>query len=337
MSSKKGKTTNVPILEISKLSIGYDKKPILKDLSFKAFKGEVLFVMGRNGSGKSTLLKTLSNLIKPLSGSIHIKGKQIKDFSPLSFAKEVSVLLTERPNLGSMKVKEVLSLGRFPYTNFWGSISVEDKSIINDIIDILKIKDLANKTYDTLSDGQKQKILLGRTLAQDTPIIILDEPTSFLDIPRKIEFLENLKFLAREKNKTIILSSHDWDLALKASHSLLFIGKNGKFKKGLPEDFYFNEDFKSFLIKEDFKISNHVLRESIFQVGGLNIKLNIEDQFEKELIFKALEKRKSLLQKVNDSFIISKKRNGSFLIQGTHTHSIKLNELSKIIEHLSSF
>ena len=92
-----------------------------------------------------------------------------------------------------------------------------------------------------------------------------------------------------------------------------------------------------FSYKEDFKISNHVLRESIFQVGGLNIKLNIEDQFEKELIFKALEKRKSLLQKVNDSFIISKKRNDSFLIQGTHTHSIKLNELSKIIEHLSSF
>ena len=330
-------TSNGPILEISKLSIGYEKKPILKDLSFKAFKGEVLCIMGSNGSGKSTLLKTLSHLIDPLSGSIKIKGKKIESFSPLDFAKEVSVLLTERPSLGSMKVKEVLSLGRFPYTSFWGSMSLADESIIDDIIDLLKIRNLINKTYDTLSDGQKQKVLLGRTLAQDTPIIILDEPTSFLDIPRKVEFLENLKFLAKEKNKMIILSSHDWDLALKASHSLLFIGKDGKFKKGFPEDFYFNKEFKGFLIKEDFKISNQISRGSTFQAGGLNIKLNIENQFEKELIFKALEKRKSLLQKVKSSFIISKEVNSPFLIQGTNTPSTKLSEISKVIEHLSAF
>tara|TARA_Y100001970_G_scaffold256080_1_gene333413 strand:- start:140 stop:1150 length:1011 start_codon:yes stop_codon:yes gene_type:complete len=335
--SSKISSTNEPILEVSKLSIGYDKKPILKDLSFKAFKGEILFVMGGNGSGKSTLLKTLSNLIPPLSGSITIRGKKVNDFSPVNFAKELSVLLTERPSLGSMKVKEVLSLGRFPYTSFWGSMKLEDKSIINDVVDLLKIKNLINKTYDTLSDGQKQKVLLGRTLAQDTPIIILDEPTSFLDIPRKIEFLENLKLLAKEKNKMIILSSHDWDLALKASHSLLFIGKNGISKKGFPEDFYFKKDFKAFLEDEGFQVSDETSHNSIFQVGGLNIKLNIEDQFEKDLTLKALEKRKLLLGKENNSFIISKKKNHPFFIEGMNGPSLKINEISEIIEYLKGF
>ena len=330
-------TPSKSILEISKLSIGYNKTPILKDLSFQAFAGEILFVMGGNGSGKSTLLKTLSNLILPLSGSISLNGKKLKDYSPLDFAKETSVLLTERPNLNSMKIKEVLALGRFPYTSFWGSMGSEDKNIINEVVELLKIQLLINKSYDTLSDGQKQKVLLGRTLTQDTPLIILDEPTSFLDIPRKTEFLENLKFLAREKNKMIILSSHDWEFALKASHSLLFIGKNGKYKKGFTEDFYFKSDFKNFLKDEGFKVSNETSHDSDFQAGGLNIKLNIEDQFEKDLTLKAFEKRNSLLKKVDGSFIISKKKDHPFFIQGTNGPSIKINEISKIIEHLSSF
>ncbi len=325
------------VLEISKLSIGYDKKPILEDLNLKAFKGEILFVMGSNGSGKSTLLKTLSNLIPPLSGSVSLSGRKLKDFSSLGFAKEISILLTERPNLSSMKVKEVLALGRFPYTSFWGSLGLKDENIINEVIELLKIQNLINKNYDTLSDGQKQKVLLGRTLTQDTPLIILDEPTSFLDIPRKIEFLENLKFLAKEKNKMIILSSHDWDFALKASHSLLFIGKDGKYKKGFPEDFYFNKDFKDFLINEGFNISNELSHNSTFKAGGLKIKLNFEDRVEKELTFKALDKRATFLKKIDNSFIISKKKDQPFLIQGTNISSTKINEVSEIIEYLSKF
>ena len=327
--------TAEPVLEISKLSIGYNKKPILKDLNLKAFKGEILFVMGSNGSGKSTLLKTLSNLIPPLSGSVSLSGRKLKDFSSLGFAKEISILLTERPNLSSMKVKEVLALGRFPYTSFWGSLGSKDENIINEVIELLKIQNLINKNYDTLSDGQKQKVLLGRTLTQDTPLIILDEPTSFLDIPRKIEFLENLKFLAKEKNKMIILSSHDWDFALKASHSLLFIGKDGKYKKGFPEDFYFNKDFKDFLINEGFNISNELSHDSTFKAGGLKIKLNFEDRVEKELTFKALDKRATFLKKIDNSFIISKKKDQPFLIQGTTISSTKINEVSEIIDYLS--
>ena len=117
---------------------------LIKDLEkfAKNIKGEILFVMGSNGSGKSTLLKTLSKLIPPLSGSISLRGKKLKDFTSLDFAKETSVLLTERPNLNSMKVKEVLALGRFPYTSFWGSLNSKDENIINEVIELLKIQNL---------------------------------------------------------------------------------------------------------------------------------------------------------------------------------------------------
>ena len=321
------------ILEIDNLSIGYDKKPLFENLSFNTSEGQILFVMGSNGSGKSTLLKTLSNLTPPLSGSISLKGKETRDYSSIDFAKKVSVLLTDKPNLNVMNVKEVISLGRFPHTSFWGSLNTKDKKIIDETIELLKLQHLTKKNYNTLSDGQKQKVLLGRTLVQNSPLIILDEPTSFLDVPRKNEFSEILKFLVEKQNKTIILSSHDWDFALKNAHSLLFLGADGHYKKGLPEDFYFNQDFRDFLEKENFKIPEEASNQSDFQIGSLSIRLNFENHFEKKLTIKAIEKRASLVDSVDKSFIISKKENDDFYIKENNGPQIKVQGLSDLLDH----
>ena len=197
------------------LSIGYgNDKIIFSDISFAAAEGDLIALLGVNGIGKSTLLRTISGLQKSVSGRILIEGKELQSLSVQERAKLISIVLTERIFVDNISVKEFITLGRAPYTNWLGKLSQEDADEIERVIAIMKIEKLQHQLFNRISDGEKQKILIARALCQQTPVIILDEPTAFLDFKNKKDILELLSSIAKEMKKTVILSTHDIDAAL---------------------------------------------------------------------------------------------------------------------------
>lgn len=189
-------------------------------------KGELTCLLGPNGAGKSTLLKTLSGFIPPMAGEISIFGKPLADYSERDLSKLIGVVLTDRLNVENLSVEQLIGLGRSPYTNFWGALQEIDKKRVEESIALVGIENLRGRMVDTLSDGERQKTLIAKTLAQETPIIFLDEPTAFLDFPSKVEMMTLLKRLANENDKTIFLSTHDLELALQISDNIWLIDKN---------------------------------------------------------------------------------------------------------------
>lgn len=232
---------NGAILKAKNLTIGYHvdgnlQKALLSGLNFNVYQGDMICLMGPNGCGKTTLFRALSGLNKQLHGEITINDRLIDLYSPVEMASLVSVVLTDKIEVSDLTVKDIVTLGRYPYTNFWGQLSKKDKIKIEEAIKILNLELLADCFYEKLSDGQKQKVLIARALAQDTPILILDEPTTFLDIPKKMEIMQILKKISREKNVAVLFSSHDWDLVLETSTKVWLINENGELVDGMPED-----------------------------------------------------------------------------------------------------
>ena len=168
-------------------------------------------LLGPNGAGKSTLLKTLTAFIPLFKGYLH-RGKSLKDYSAPELAKVIGVVLTEKLSISNMTVEELISMGRSPYTGFWGKMSEYDKMAVEESINLVNINNLRGRMVQTLSGGERQKVMIAKALAQETPVIFLDEPTAFLDYPSKVEILpETLKRLAIEKDKTVFLSTHDME------------------------------------------------------------------------------------------------------------------------------
>lgn len=188
-------------------------------------KGQLTCLLGPNGAGKSTLLKTLSGFIPPMTGEIYIFGKPLADYSERDLSKLIGVVLTDRLNVENLSVEQLIGLGRSPYTNFWGALQEIDKKRVEESIALVGIENLRGRMVDTLSDGERQKTMIAKTLAQETPIIFLDEPTAFLDFPSKVEMMTLLKRLANENDKTIFLSTHDLELALQISDNIWLIDK----------------------------------------------------------------------------------------------------------------
>lgn len=216
------------MLQSHHLTIGYKKNAkeeiaICKNINFEIYKGEIICLLGRNGSGKSTLLKTLGKLIQPLSGNLKIDGSNFKDLTSIDFAKNIALVLTEALPQNTLTVYETIALGRQPYTNWLGKIKPEDKKIIETALKLTEIKDLTDKYVHQLSDGQLQRVMIARALAQDTPVILLDEPTSHLDIHHKLNIFKILKEISQQTQKTILISTHEINLALKHANRLLLI------------------------------------------------------------------------------------------------------------------
>ncbi|HLP50872.1 MAG TPA: ABC transporter ATP-binding protein [Chitinophagales bacterium] len=202
-------------LKAQNLNIGYGSdKVVFRDISFAAAEGEMVALLGVNGIGKSTLLRTLSGLQKSVGGDITIGEKNLNDLPVQERARLISIVLTERIFIDNILVKEFVALGRMPYTNWLGKLSDEDNAGVQRVISIMKIDKLAGKLFNELSDGEKQKVLIARALCQQTPVIILDEPTAFLDFRNKKEILELLSSIARELKKIVILSTHDVEASL---------------------------------------------------------------------------------------------------------------------------
>ncbi|CCQ93359.1 ABC transporter related [[Clostridium] ultunense Esp] len=218
------------------LKVGYQQRIVVDDINIDLSRGEILCLLGPNGCGKSTILKTIIDHIKRLDGSITVLGKDLNVLSNKDRAKEMSIVLTEKISPEMMTAEEVVATGRYPYTNHFGKLTDEDWKIINESIEIVDGQSLRHKEFKALSDGEKQRVMIARAICQESDIMVLDEPTSFLDIRFKIDLLNILGKLSLDKNKTIIMSLHEIDLVPKIADKVLLI-KNGKiYKYGTPED-----------------------------------------------------------------------------------------------------
>lgn len=198
------------------IQVGYsENQPVFSNINFAAEGGDMIALLGVNGIGKSTLLRTLSGLQQPLQGSITVSGKNLASTSAAEKAQLVSVVLTEKLVIDNMSVRSLITLGRSPYTGWLGQISEADEKIVEDIITLLKLEKLHHKNLNQLSDGERQKVLIARALCQQTPLIILDEPTAFLDFRNKRDILATLQSICECMGKTVILSTHDIETALE--------------------------------------------------------------------------------------------------------------------------
>jgi iron complex transport system ATP-binding protein len=213
------------ILKADNLSIGYKTKKteavIAPNINFELEKGQLIGLVGANGIGKSTLLRTLIKVQPNLFGSIILNGKDLKTINNVELAKQLSIVLTESLTSKNLSVYELVALGRHPYTNWVGNLSESDTTIINNALHLVNITDLKDKKCYELSDGQLQKVMLTRALAQDTDIIVLDEPTTHLDMYHKAYILKLLQKLTKETGKTILFSSHEIDLAIQLCDTIM--------------------------------------------------------------------------------------------------------------------
>lgn len=235
------------ILEIKDLSIGYTQQaPLCEHIEFSLKKGEILALMGVNGSGKSTFLKTLMGLIPEQKGEILIQGKTLNSFSKAQLAQRMAVVLTDRVWVKDMEVAELIAYGRYPHTSWLGSLKEEDKRIIQKSIEKVGLLGFEKRKLGTLSDGEAQRVMLARGLAQETELLILDEPTSHLDIPNKILMMQLLQKLAHEHDKTIIYSTHELDFARKAADRVFLFTSNKTYYLGDPN----SAESEHFFIKQ---------------------------------------------------------------------------------------
>ena len=242
------------IVQLDRLSIGYsqklDKKVVAQDISVDLHAGELVCLLGPNGAGKSTLMRTISGAQKPLGGQVLLDGNSVHEMSAPQLARKLSLVLTERVQAGMLTAYEVVGLGRYPHTNWAGKLTDYDHQIINWSIKMVGADELAGRVLAELSDGERQKIMVARSLAQEPQVMILDEVTAFLDLPRRVEIMHLLRSLAHSTDKAILLSTHDMDLALRSADRLWLLPKGGKLHVGAPEDLVLNGSFEEVFSSE---------------------------------------------------------------------------------------
>lgn len=219
------------IISLSHLSVGYSlSHPVIYDIDLELKSGQLSCLIGENGIGKSTLLKTLTGFLPKLKGSVLFDNRDITSFSQRELARQVSIVLTQKPDVQNLTIEEIIGLGRSPYTGFFGRLRIDDRIVVNDAIATMGIEKLRGRMIQTLSDGERQKVMIAKALAQETPVILLDEPTAFLDFPSKAETFQSLQRMAHERDKLILLSTHDLELAVRFADSLLEV-KEGTLKE----------------------------------------------------------------------------------------------------------
>lgn len=230
---------NVPALILSNLAIGYadggSKRQIVDNIDVRLYSGELVSLVGLNGAGKSTLLRTISAFQQPLSGKIEYCGCErcVNDASQLS--RHLAIVLTGREPIYNLSVREVVAMGRMPYTGFFGLNSSRDKRAVDEAMELLGISSLSNRMIDTLSDGERQKAMIAKAVAQETPVILLDEPTAFLDFASRVSLMQALRTLAKEQGKAVLLSTHDLELALRLSDRLWLMDKKKMYAGSVEE------------------------------------------------------------------------------------------------------
>lgn len=231
------------------LSVGYDS-PLIKDICFNVRRGEIMTLIGPNASGKSTILKTIAGYLRRQGGKVIISGTEEDELLPKERAKKLAVVLTDRIKPDMMTCRDVVETGRYPYTGYFGVLSDADKAAAQRAVETVDIADFADRDFNAISDGQRQRVMLARAICQEPEILILDEPTSYLDIHHKIYFLEILRRLADEKKLAVIVSMHELELAGKIADHAVCINGGRVVKQGLPAEVFTEE-----VIRDVFDIS----------------------------------------------------------------------------------
>jgi iron complex transport system ATP-binding protein len=248
-------SSDLTLLHTRDLQTGYlsgSRRTVITQgpLDLEILAGQLICLLGPNGAGKSTLLRTLAGLQPALQGSIEIEGEATKRLTPVQLAKKVSLVLTDRVASSNLTVYSLVALGRYPYSSWLGLLSEADKSVIEWAVSMTGIESLIDRKMHTLSDGENQKVMLARALAQDTPILMLDEPTAHLDLPSRIQLMRLLHRLARQTHKGILLSTHELDLALQVAGEVWLLQPGGQLHRGAPEDLVLNGVFEEAFVKD---------------------------------------------------------------------------------------
>lgn len=254
-------------IELKDVSIGYQTRHktnivVAEGINATLKSGLLTCLVGPNGIGKSTLMRTITGFQPRLGGEITIDSVSIDDLSDKQLARTISVVLTTKPDILNMNVTEIVGLGRSPYTGFFGSLTTTDHNIVDEAIEMVGIKHLKKRKIHTLSDGERQKVMIAKALAQQTPIIILDEPTAFLDYPSKVEMMLLLYRLSRETNKMIFLSTHDMELALQTADTLWLMNKK-ELHVGTPRQLADNGELSIFLEHQGIDFDREQLSISV--------------------------------------------------------------------------
>lgn len=249
---------------------------VASDINVDLINGEIVCLLGPNGSGKSTLIRTLSGLHRPLDGTIQLDEENLDRFSTKQIARKISTVLTDRLTIGNLSVYELVAFGRSPYTGWFGSLSQQDEDVVEWAIRSTGIEQFVDRDVLRLSDGERQKVMIARALAQNTSSILLDEPTAHLDLPNRVEIMRLLRKLAHDTQKGILLSTHELDLALKAADTLWLISREGKIITGAPEDLVLDGTFESVFERDSFDFDrttgsfklHHPTKEPIYLHGN---------------------------------------------------------------------
>ena len=220
------------------LSVGYDGAPLIEGIDLEIRRGEIVTLIGPNGSGKSTILKTVARQLKALGGRVAIGGDDLWNLSQRALASRLAVVLTERGRPELLTCRDIVATGRYPYTGRLGILSPADEAKVDAAMAAVRVLDIQDRPYDAISDGQRQRVLLARALCQEPEMIVLDEPTSYLDIRHKLELLSLLRDMARREGITVLLSLHEIDLAQKVSDRIICVGDGGVLTSGTPEEVF---------------------------------------------------------------------------------------------------
>ena len=224
------------------LTVGYDGKPLIHDIQIDIEKGEIVTLIGPNGSGKSTILKSITRQLKLIGGTVTIAGDELRKLSYKDLSTRLAVVLTERMKPELMTCRDIVATGRYPYTGRLGILSPEDEAQVDVAMEAVRVTEIAARDFNAISDGQRQRVLLARAICQQPELIILDEPTSFLDVRHKLQLLHILRTMAKQKGITVIMSLHEIDLAQKISDKIVCVRGDHIARFGPPEE-VFDGDF----------------------------------------------------------------------------------------------
>ncbi|GMQ27041.1 ABC transporter ATP-binding protein [Algoriphagus sp. oki45] len=266
---------HVPILKGKDLQLGYLKngkrREVLSRLDFELFVGEMTCLLGPNGVGKSTLIKAILGQIQPWEGSLMLEGKPISSFSPENLARKMAVVLTEPIFPGNMTVRELVALGRIPYTGWMGKLTDEDKNVVEKAIELTKIAYLKDERLSEISDGQRQKAMIARAIAQDADLIILDEPTAHLDLVNRFEIMTLLRDIAIEQKKAVLVVTHDLEIAIETADRFWLLTCGNPLQSGSPEDLILSGEINQLLPSKRIQFSP--------KRGRMEIRESFEDIF----------------------------------------------------------
>lgn len=226
------------VLHTQQLTVGYHRKALIQDITFSVKSGQILTLIGPNGAGKSTILKSITRQLQPIAGTVYLKGESITQMPERALAQTMSIFMTQRIETELMRCEDVVESGRYPYTGRLGILSDVDHQKVKEAMRLVHVEDLADKDFNCISDGQRQRVMLAKAICQEPDVLVLDEPTSFLDIRHKLELLHLLKELVREKQIAVVLSLHELDLAQKISDYVMCIRGDHVDRYGTPEEIF---------------------------------------------------------------------------------------------------